>query len=237
MTAGDGSFGPARTPWAASQQELRGAGTSPRRAALRRLADAIRQILHRLMQTSAPVPMIEQAAADLEALAERFAEHPNSTTYEGYAEAANAGDLFATFDHSPVRGQANALAPPMDLWLDGDRVRATATFGAAYEGPPGCVHGGFVAAAFDELLGATQSLSGSPGMTARLVVNYRSPTPLHTELRFDGTMDQVDGRKIWTSGRLYAGDVLCAESEGLFISIDPTRFAALKEQRESRGAG
>ena len=51
----------------------------------------------------------------------------------------------------------------------------TATFGAAYEGPPGCVHGGFVAAAFDEVLGSTQSLSGEPGMTGRLTVNYRSP--------------------------------------------------------------
>jgi hypothetical protein len=42
------------------------------------------------------------------------------------------------------------------------------TFGSAYEGPPGCVHGGYVAAAFDEMLGFVQSLGGNPGMTARL---------------------------------------------------------------------
>ena len=45
---------------------------------------------------------------------------------------------------------------------------ATVTFGSAYEGPPGCVHGGYVAAAFDEMLGFVQSLGGNPGMTARL---------------------------------------------------------------------
>ena len=38
------------------------------------------------------------------------------------------------------------------------------TFGSAYEGPPGCVHGGFVAAAFDEVLGFVQSLGGQPGL-------------------------------------------------------------------------
>ena len=58
-------------------------------------------------------------------------------------------------------------------------------FGSAYEGPPGHVHGGFVAAAFDEVLGYVQSLGGRPGMTGTLTVRYRSPTPLYTELRFE----------------------------------------------------
>lgn len=228
--------GPASPKWAASLQAIRDAPLSPRRAALRRLADANRRILHRLVQTTAPEPMIEQAADELEALADRFAEHPNASIYEGFAEAANAGEPFAFFDHSPVQGRANPLAPPIELWMDDGKVVGTVTFGAAYEGPPGCVHGGFVAATFDEVLGATQSLSGSPGMTARLVVSYRAPTPLHTELRFVGTMDEVDGRKIHTSGQLFAGELLCAEAEGLFISIDFGRFADLKQRREARRA-
>ena len=37
-------------------------------------------------------------------------------------------------------------------------VDFTPRFGAAYEGPPGSVHGGIIAAAFDEVLGMTQSL-------------------------------------------------------------------------------
>lgn len=236
MTA-DEPVTPNSPRWASSQDELRNAPMSPRRAALRRLADAIRRILHRLVQTSAPVPMIEAAAAELEALADRFADHPNASIYEGFAEAANAGEPFAFFDHSPVQGLANPLAPPLTLWLDGDVVLASATFGAAYEGPPGCVHGGFVAAAFDELLGATQSLSGAPGMTAHLDVDYRSPTPLHTELRFEGTLERVEGRKIHTRGRLYAGNVLCAEASGLFISIDVMKMAELRERRAERRAG
>src|SRR3546814_2462142 len=117
-------------------------------------------------------------------------------------------------------GRANPLAPPIELELLDDCIIGRATFSAAYEGPPGCVHGGFVAAAFDEVLGSAQSLSGAPGMTGRLVVHYRSPTPLHTELRFEGRLESVSGRKILTRGELYAGYRLCAEAEALFISTE-----------------
>ena len=223
---------PGSPGWARRLSELRDAEPSPRRSELRRLADAVRSVLHRLVQTTAPVEMIGEAADDLESIAARFREHPNASIYEGFAEAANAGRPFAFFDHSPMLGAANPLAPPIELWLEDDHLAGRARFGAAYEGPPGCVHGGFVAAAFDEVLGSTQSLSGAPGMTARLTVNYRSPTPLHTELRFVGRLERVDGRKIFTTGELWAGDVLCAEAEGLFVSMRADRFSELKVKRE-----
>jgi acyl-coenzyme A thioesterase PaaI-like protein len=228
---------PVSSGWAAQLQQLRDADPSPRRAELHRLADSVRGVLHRLVQTSAPVELIREVADDLERAVDHLSQHSSASIYEGFAEAANAGEPFAFFDHSPMLGRANPLAPPIELWLDGEVMRGRATFGAAYEGPPGCVHGGFVAAAFDEVLGSTQSLSGSPGMTGRLTVHYRSPTPLHTELRFEGTLERVDGRKIHTKGRLWAGEVLCAEAEGLFISIDVGRFAELKAQRDAQQSG
>lgn len=231
---------PASTPgapgWAAAIQALRETEPTPRRAALFRVADGVRSVLHRMVQTSAPNEVIEAAAADVEAAAARFEGYESKSMYEGFAEAANAGAPFGFFDHSPMLGRANPLAPPIVLWLDGDRIRGTATFGSAYEGPPGCVHGGYVAAAFDEVLGSTQSLSGSPGMTGRLTVSYRKPTPLGVELQFEGRLESVDGRKILTRGELWAGDVLCAEAEGLFISIDPGKFAAMKAERDERQA-
>lgn len=230
MSAGDNAPGSAK--WAQRLNVLRDSDPSPRRAELRRLADGVRGVLHRLVQTGAPVELITEVADDLERAAARLGEHRSASMYEGFAEAANAGEPFAFFDHSPMLGQANPLAPPIELWLEDGRILGRATFGAAYEGPPGCVHGGFVAAAFDEVLGSTQSLSGAPGMTGRLTVHYRSPTPLHTELRFEGELESVTGRKILTKGRLWAGDVLCAEAEGLFISIDFAKFAELKLRRD-----
>ena len=105
-------------------------------------------------------------------------------------------------------------------------------FGSAYEGPPGSVHGGVVAATFDEVLGMTQSLSGQPGMTGTLTVKYRRPTPLHRDLRFEGTLDRVDGRKIFTTGRCFDGDTLTAEAEGLFVRVDFEKIVAMMADRD-----
>jgi len=122
----------------------------------------------------------------------------------------------------------------VEFSVEGDMVCASVVFGHAYEGPPGHVHGGIVAAAFDELLGATQALSGSPGMTGQLSVSYRAPTPLHVPLRFESTLDSVEGRKITTSARLYAGETLCAEARGLFISVDFAKIASMRADRDDK---
>ena len=117
------------------------------------------------------------------------------------------------------------------------RWSGSVAFGSAYEGPPGCVHGGYVAGAFDELLGATQSLSGAPGMTGTLTVRYETPTPLHTELRLEGELDRIERRKIFVVGRMFAGDTLTATANGIFISMKPNQFVDLVSDREARVAG
>ncbi|MHB1089628.1 MAG: PaaI family thioesterase, partial [Ilumatobacteraceae bacterium] len=131
----------------------------------------------------------------------------------------------------------NPLAVPMRISTSSDDTgEVTAVgqvcFGAAYEGPPGCVHGGFIAAAFDEVLGVAQSLSGNPGMTVNLSIDYRSPTPLDQPLVFRGRIKHVDGRKISTIGTLHHGDTLCAEASGLFISMRPDIFERLLKIRQ-----
>lgn len=213
---------------AGSQAQL-----SPRRAELRRLADAGRLIIERLVATDAPDDVIAQATADLEAAAERFAGYRQGGL-SGYAETANAGDLTAMFDHSPFIGSANPLAPPMTVEVVDGRVLAEVRFGSAYEGPPGCVHGGYVAGVFDELLGATQSLSGAPGMTGTLSVRYEKPTPLHTDLRLVGELGRTERRKIFVVGRMFVGDTMTASAEGIFISMKPDQFRDLAAARDAR---
>jgi len=203
-----------------------------RRAEVLRVADALRSVIERFVATTAPVGVFDGVADDLEAIAAGLAAYPQGHLFLGFPEAANAGGEQGPFDNSPIMGKANPLAPPMHLDLGADLVTGTVTCGSAYEGPPGHVHGGYVAAMFDELLGFTQSLSGHPGMTARLIIQYRSPTPLHTDLRCEGRIVSVEGRKITCTGELYAGDQLCAEAEGLFISIDGERFQKMREERE-----
>jgi len=205
----------------------------------RRLARAMRLVIERLVPSNAPEDELRRAADGLERYAEALTAHPRLKHFHGYAESANAGDVGAFFDQSPLIGLANPLAPPMSIGRSGPLSGiAIVTFGSAYEGPPGCVHGGYVAAAFDEMLGFVQSLGGNPGMTARLTVSYRKPTPLHTELVLEGELARTEGRKNICTGRMLANGVVTAEAEGLFVAIDAARFEKLlaeREQRESRG--
>jgi len=232
---GDGAriAAPGSASWPDFLNEFATAVPSPRRAEMHRTGDALRRIIERLHGSPAPVEELAVAADELERLADRLDAFPGGSLYEGFGESPLAGrDPHAFFDHSPVLGRANPLAPPIELWVDDDVMRGRVTFGSAYEGPPGCAHGGYVAAAFDEVLGSTQSLAGRPGMTGRLTVNYRSPTPLHTELLFAARVVEVSGRKTLTHGTLHAGDRLCAEGEGLFIAIDFTKLADMQRRRD-----
>ena len=230
--------GPGSTGWTDLLRDYATEAPSQRRVELHRTSDALRQIIHRLHGSRAEAGELAGVADKLEALALELDGLTTGSMYEGFGESPlGAGDPHAFFDHSPMLGKANPLAPPIELWTDDQVMYGKATFGAAYEGPPGCVHGGFVAAAFDEVLGSAQSLGGRPGMTGRLTIHYRSPTPLRTELQFAGRVVKVEGRKTFTEGTLHAGDRLCAEAEGLFISIDFVKMMEMRKERERRFDG
>ena len=205
---------------------------TPQRLEMRRLADAMRDVIEHLVASKAPAEDIARAAEQLEAVAASLQGHPRGHSFEGFAESANAGDTHAFFDHSPIIGKANPLAPPLTFTTQADKVVGSGVFGSAYEGPPGAVHGGYVAAAFDELLGMAQSLGGKPGMTGTLTVRYRRPHPLHTRIDFEAELVRVEGRKIFTAGRSFADGELRAEAEGIFISVDFGKIAELM-RRES----
>lgn len=195
----------------------------------RRLTDAMRQVIERLVTTEAPEDELRVAADRLERYAAHLENHPRRYVTWGTPEAATAGTVGGFFDLSPLMGRANPLAPPITLWVDGDLVRGSARFGWAYQGPPGHLHGGFVAAMFDEALGLAQSMTGHPGMTGTLTVRYRKPTPLNTDLRLEAKVQRVDGRKIFTEARLYAGETLTAEAEAIFVSVDLTAMQRLMQ--------
>lgn len=217
---------------------------TPDRAAARRLASNLREVIDLLVSTTAGAEELNTAADAAEEFASLLRAMPTGLTYEGFAEAATSGgDLQDVvpgddrwnefFDHSPFIGLANPLSPPMFFEYSDHDVRARVNFGAAYEGPPGCVHGGYVAAAFDELLGATQALAGVQGMTAHLGIDYRRPTPLRRELELVGWVHDHQGRKVFTRGEIRVDGVVTAEAQGLFLGIDAERFAELIAKRDA----
>jgi acyl-coenzyme A thioesterase PaaI-like protein len=120
---------------------------------------------------------------------------------------------------------------------DGERVvRARARLGARYEGPPHGVHGGWVAALFDEVLGQAQALAGGPGVTAVLSVKYRHVTPIEEDLVFEAWIHESRGRRTIARATCHAGDTLTADAEGIFMRVD---FEEVQERmrRRREGAG
>ena len=204
-----------------------------------RLADSLRLALQHAATSTAPDEVVARAAGLIEQAVKVLEPGPHGRGYHGSAEGSVGGVPHGFTSHSPVTGPLNAVASVVMLSSSETEIVADVTFGDAYEGPPGHLHGGFVAAIFDEVLGFAQALSGAPGMTGKLEITYRSPTPLHTPLKVVGRFERIEGRKIFTTGTIHAGDRLCAEAKGLFISVRPEKFGLLDQLRhenQSRSA-
>lgn len=184
----------------------------------RRLADELRRIINRLALVRPPAEDSANAADAASDFADRLESLRARATSWEVSEAGLAPHDFG--EYSPLSGRCNPLAPPLTMRLveepDGTYyVQGEATFGSAYEGPPGHVHGGLIAAMFDELLGCAQL---STGFTGTLTVRYRKPTPLHTPLTMKAWPERIDGRKRVIKGTCHHGDTLLSEAEGLFIA-------------------
>ncbi len=216
---------------------VRAPGTWP---AKRELAAAIRELMECLCETDAPEADLLEIAAQVRTSARRFSGQPRMTDPPGVAEGSLAAGMHMFMDRSPVVGLSNPVAPPVTLHPDHEAkvVRGSVTFGNPFEGAPGCAHGGFIAALFDEALGmACVFSSEGPGMTGTITVRYRKPTPIHVPLRIEAGFDRAEGRKVFNYGKLFSGDTLLAEAEGLFITIARERFAELREEQRDRERG
>jgi acyl-coenzyme A thioesterase PaaI-like protein len=104
-------------------------------------------------------------------------------------------------------------------------TRGAVTFGVTFEGPPGCVHGGFVAHFFDQILGQHNLYAQIPAMTGTLSVRFLAATPILRELAFEVRHERRGERKVATSGRLAAGGEVFAEAEGTFVVPKSARWA------------
>ena len=203
---------------------------SPLRTSVERIAIALRQFSHNLHDG---IPTLEQSES-LAELAENLLE---ASTHIGVRDRIPSmfdelrEDTFNFFDHSPLSGPLSPVSVPLNLAIEGDKVVGRVNFGASFEGPPGHVHGGWVASAFDEVMGMVQAHFSEPGMTRKLAVRYQKPTPLNTDLIFVAWIESIRGRKIVTRAEAFNGDEQIADAEGLFISVD---FEALRSSLKQK---
>ncbi|MDX1735706.1 MAG: PaaI family thioesterase [Halioglobus sp.] len=141
---------------------------------------------------------------------------------------ANAGlpwqeeDITSVMPYSPVSGKRNPIAPPIRLWRDGEDVRGEVIFSPTYAGPPDSVHGGIIAAVFDEVLAMANVISGNAGFTGTLTIKYHKTTPLNEPVELWGVNLRQDGRKQVARGEMRVNGELTASAEGLFICAPET---------------
>ncbi|PHV66856.1 PaaI family thioesterase [Williamsia muralis] len=116
-----------------------------------------------------------------------------------------------------VVGVRNALAPPLKIHHDREgEAWSEFHLGAAYEGPPGMVHGGVCAMVLDHILGETSSHGKRTKFTGTIEVKYLRATPLGP-VRADAWIDRIEGIKTYVVGTLSDQDGVTAEARGVFI--------------------
>jgi len=164
--------------------------------------------------TNADTDEIAVAAKEIEAIAARLEDAGLSDSLPFWdRESMRRG----VRPFSPVIGEANPIAPPMSVRVVADGVVGECTMRAIHEGPPGAVHGGWVATLLDQLLGHATAASGHPGFTGELTVRYRRPTPYGVPLTLRARTDAVDGRRVHASAEIVVDDVVTAEAKALFL--------------------
>jgi hypothetical protein len=171
------------------------------------LAAATRRLVEAVVDADASDAELAAAAAATEEVVDRLER----------ASRAGTPDL----ERWRHRFSVNPVAPSFSYERTDEGIVGRGAFGLAAEGPPGCVHGGWVALAFDEALGMANSAAGHLSVTGRLTIRYRQPTPLHTEITLDAHAARVEGRRVVTLGTMRVGDTVTAEAEGLFITRSP----------------
>ena len=195
------------------------------------LASLIREVTGLVLSLESPHPALERLAAALRSAADaRRPLVPGEPSPRVGSKADSDGRAY--IDHSRDIGAYNPFFPTYEMRVDGDRASGTVSFPVVYEGPPGLVHGGFLALFFDSVVQQHNCDLGVAGKTTSLSLTYRRPTPLLSALPFE-VERSVEERRIVSTARIVAdGAVLCeaqvsalAGSHAQLPAVSPRRPA------------
>lgn len=99
-----------------------------------------------------------------------------------------------------------------------------------HQGAPGLAHGGLLAAAIDEALGAVTWLLRVPVVTVHLETDYRQPVPVGSTLLLDAECYAVAGRKIYSRATGCLADAngepgpIAVGARSVFVSVPLEHF-------------
>ena len=193
--------------------------------ARQRLASATRGLNEKLISTDIDPDL---AAALTEKIEGLVAQLSQAQQVDGLVDMSKRGERGTIDDVMgelvSVGGRSHPCSPEL-LWQEAsNRITGTVRFNQAFEGPPGHVHGGWVAGVLDHIMGMTHVRTGHPGMTGGLSVRYLKPTPLNQLIEISAEATEVDEKRTEVKGTMRCGETTTATAEAIFVRVDREKF-------------
>ena len=183
------------------------------------LAESVRELIDATVRTEMDADAVAAAKAEIDSATERL-RHKQTEGSFGVRYLASGERMVWG---NPVVGLRNPLAPPVEIHHD-DNGASVCDFhlGAAYEGPPGHVHGGVAALILDHLLGEAAADGINPRLTGTISFRYVRATRLG-DLHAEATITRTEGVKTCAVGHLADDEGITVKAEGVFIQPRWTR--------------
>ncbi len=189
-----------------------------------RLAGALRDALHATVDLDAPPGRLRELADRAAQLATDLAGHAGGRTIplaSCRAESPADEALGALHPFGALSGSYNPLAPPLEVALENGHLAARVRLREAFQGAPGRVHGGVLAALFDEVLTLATIARGVPARVEQLSVRHHAPATVSEELRFEARVGRIQKRRVQVVATCTAGRVTIAEAEARCLRPAP----------------
>ncbi|GAA0959992.1 PaaI family thioesterase [Actinocorallia libanotica] len=176
----------------------------------RAFAAAVRALTETALSLEGPSPLLERLIADIRGTDAELRAAARVTPAVRVGARADDPGARLYLDHATDIGAFNPAFPEYGFREIGhDRASGSIRFPIVYEGPPGFVHGGFLAVFFDAVIAHHNCRAGVAGRTKSLEIRYTRPTPLGADLDYE-IRRTVTEREVVSAAALYRGsDLLC----------------------------
>jgi acyl-coenzyme A thioesterase PaaI-like protein len=183
------------------------------RAFYQPLAESVRELIDATVRTEVDAAAVAAARAEIDSATARLRQKQTDGSF-GVRYLAT-GERMAW--GNAVIGIRNPVAPPVQIHRDATGASVCDFhLGAAYEGPPGHVHGGVAALVLDHLLGEAASEGINPRLTGTISFRYLRATRLG-DLHAAASITRTEGVKTYAVGHLADAAGVNVEAEGVFI--------------------
>ncbi|MBO0853264.1 MAG: hypothetical protein J2P18_05790 [Nocardia sp.] len=193
----------------------------------RAAATALRKIAGLLLAQEYPRPSVDELLVrcaewerDLTATA------PSDVRPRIGTDAASGGRIY--LDHAFDIGSYNPAFPEYEFGsIESERASGRVNFPLLYEGPPGFVHGGFLAVLADCVVQHHNCATGPAGKTRSVHLAFRRPAPILTDLTFEIERTTA-ARNIDSTVRLRFDDTLLCTATINAVAAAPHTLAGAR---------